>query len=722
MPNQPKYYSQQSVKLKKLLPVQPLVFARLAECYLQLGRIKPAAVLLTQGLNQNPDYAAGWIIKGCLHLQLKQDRLARAAFERALQIDPTILSARMQCCELAQKEDDEQGYLDHLRILAEANALDANLQTMLQTALLRKAAIDSGAFTPVEVKRMMPSTLRQELLKRGLLPPEIKRRIERPTLPSSELATSTAPISAPAVKEPPRLAWEGMKYEEEEIGFRARPEELKTDEAQPEEAESDENRIVRVSWADAVSGTAASPLVEISDEQYTSSKEETMAVDEEFIEPDEPAEASAELAPEPENWAERLARRAEKVDAPRATAPKPSDIVREVKNIVGIDSEPKKEIGVAPPKSMAYQDEYLPPLRPLEPLKPLEAAVAETSSEAPVEIPIESTAVDEDLFPFVKPAEASRIPRDETPILRLMKMKKEEAADLVPDRPVESLESVELPSLGAEALDISQIEKDFTAESLETPLVRPQPPLLETPLEMISGEAPVPEAAAAVERIKPKRIVLEKPLEMISGEDAIPKKVEQVKPKRIALETPVEMIAGEAPITEERIKPKRIVLETPLDMLSGETTSQIQTPAEPSPAIRSPVELVSAIEPQAESIPALEEAALEEPPLKIPSEIVAREEDARRRLAIIAQEVTQKKPTLTMPPTLAMKTAASAEVNDAKSKPKIATKTLAELYASQGDWARAIEVYDALLEKFPTNEAYRKRREALQVKLESGVK
>ena len=53
---------------------------------------------------------------------------------------------------------------------------------------------------------------------------------------------------------------------------------------------------------------------------------------------------------------------------------------------------------------------------------------------------------------------------------------------------------------------------------------------------------------------------------------------------------------------------------------------------------------------------------------------------------------------------------------------RIATKTLAELYASQGDWKRAIEVYEQLLKKFPTNTAYQQRLGELKNKQEAARK
>jgi len=67
-----------------------------------------------------------------------------------------------------------------------------------------------------------------------------------------------------------------------------------------------------------------------------------------------------------------------------------------------------------------------------------------------------------------------------------------------------------------------------------------------------------------------------------------------------------------------------------------------------------------------------------------------------------------------------VKTADAADTEETeKQEPKgrVPTKTLAELYASQGDYRNAIEVYEELLAKHPTNQAYRKRLDELKASL-----
>lgn len=58
-------------------------------------------------------------------------------------------------------------------------------------------------------------------------------------------------------------------------------------------------------------------------------------------------------------------------------------------------------------------------------------------------------------------------------------------------------------------------------------------------------------------------------------------------------------------------------------------------------------------------------------------------------------------------------------VPEAEHTPPVPTKTLAELYASQGEWEKAVDVYDQLLVKFPDNSAYKNRLVELKRKLDS---
>ncbi len=699
MANIRKYYSQQVAKLKKLLPHQPLLFARLAECYINLGKIKPAATLLSKGLNQNPDYALGWVIKGYLHQRTNQDNLARSAYERALQIDPTIQTARIHCCELAQNEDDWEGYLNHLRMLVKYNPLDADLQSMLQIALMRKVAIDAKLYSPMEIKRMMPATLRQELLKRGLLPDELKRKVERPIDIAKPVMPKVEVEPEPVVRERPKLAWDDLKYEEEEIGFRGKIKTEQVEEPLTIEDEKDEERIVKVSWADAISGTTDSPFVEISGEQYESYKEQeliapsdeikTTQIRESVEEINEVASEKGYIEEKSEDYYDKL-KTFEYSTKPSEKELKESEIISEPVKEVGELEVPTDELRESSIDEEAVEfipeprrAKKLPLIKPFESLKPPEEVVTTKLSEdiSDEELPPTPKTEPED-----KTIEPIKVVRDETPILRILKMKKESIA--TPDSSVPS-GTVAKTSVQPDVIAPKSVSPEAVTPKLTTPISDAKPIQVKDEIDLETREASV------------------------------------VKPKPPIIETPIDIISGEQPTTEESQPEKRIkrpVLETVLDMIIGEDMKK----PEESPALPTetpPSENVSGDKTFKETVAStesVEEPIIEEKPLQMPPKDSAREEETRQRLASIAKEITQKPVGKKSPVNNAKKTDKNEKI-DEQAKPKIATKTLAELYASQGDWARAIEVYEELLRKFPNNEAYQKRIEVLRVKLDSGA-
>ncbi|MBM3328595.1 MAG: tetratricopeptide repeat protein [Calditrichaeota bacterium] len=673
--------SRKAAALQKLLPQHPLLFPRLAEYYLHLGKPKPAAEILAEGLKEHPDLAAGWVVKGYLHSQLRQTKLARLAFEQALKIDPSNPAAHHYCIDIALEEEDDIGLLEHLRALAELDALDDNIQIRYQTALLRKTALESGHFRRQDVLRLTPQSLRQELLRAGLLPPELARRSER-------FSTSDSPVVAPVVatesvaaasppppatsRERPKLAWDGIDVEKEEIGFRTgRPivppaEEFRTPitpgDEEPEPDESDGGTIVRVSWADAIAGQSGSPLVEIPDDQYEDSAsggeiedfepvaEEQIAASSQFRESEPEPEPPDVPAPEPPSLAD---------DEPRSTAARPpasgepirppsADIRSTLLQRIG--AQPSRPSTVGAEESGEESDRLLPlpgklalpklpdrpPARtvarpPLTDLKPRRSDFKPEPEPAQPEefiAPVAASA----------PEEAFGLARDEAPIVRLLKARR----------------TVIEPSA---------------------------PPSDEPPSE------PVVEASAEA---TPPRPVLISPIDEIMESKPESHAVSESAPLMSAIEsaTGFDAEAEAESATEE-----------PVARLAGLQSSPIEATDFSAPPVEPP-----AIE-EAQSIPLIEEEPLAPPP-----EVKARETEARKRLAEVARSVTAKKPTSKSMPS------AAKPPEEEKQKAKIATKTLAELYASQGDWARAIEVYQALLEKFPTNEAYLRRLEQLKAK------
>jgi tetratricopeptide (TPR) repeat protein len=76
-------------KLEKICLKNPtsILFARLAEGFLQQGNVKRAAEICRQGLRYRPSYVAGHVVMGKCHLAFGHFEEARQEFQKVLQLD-----------------------------------------------------------------------------------------------------------------------------------------------------------------------------------------------------------------------------------------------------------------------------------------------------------------------------------------------------------------------------------------------------------------------------------------------------------------------------------------------------------------------------------------------------------------------------------------------------------------------------------------------------------
>lgn len=179
---------------------EPLLFAHLADCYLQMGMHPKAAELLLKGLEKYPDYEVAWIVKGNLHLQLDQNKEARQSFEKALSIDGNIPYAHEKCDEIAHEERDIDGSVWHLRELLRLDPVSENVRSMLEGALLRQVAVQNHLYSKDRVYHLMPNELRQELSDHEMLPEELDSRHQRiPVIPRTYVPSEELPANEEVV-------------------------------------------------------------------------------------------------------------------------------------------------------------------------------------------------------------------------------------------------------------------------------------------------------------------------------------------------------------------------------------------------------------------------------------------------------------------------------------------------------------------------------------------
>lgn len=76
-------------KLEKICAKNPtsILFARLAEGFLQQGNVKRATEICRQGLRYRPSYVAGHVVMGKCHLAVGHFEEARQEFQKVLQLD-----------------------------------------------------------------------------------------------------------------------------------------------------------------------------------------------------------------------------------------------------------------------------------------------------------------------------------------------------------------------------------------------------------------------------------------------------------------------------------------------------------------------------------------------------------------------------------------------------------------------------------------------------------
>ncbi len=180
----PKVLKARLAFLEKEAVRQPLLFARIADYYIELGKHKKAQKILAKGLSQHPDYSSGWVVRGNLCLSLEQRHEALDAFKRALKIDPANQYAQARCSDLALEVTNYDEYYYHIISLSLLDMMNGKVRSMEHNEILCRLAVKAGFYTLKEAHRQHPEQLMRILRDNNLLPPELR---EDPGLESVEL-------------------------------------------------------------------------------------------------------------------------------------------------------------------------------------------------------------------------------------------------------------------------------------------------------------------------------------------------------------------------------------------------------------------------------------------------------------------------------------------------------------------------------------------------------
>lgn len=210
-------------KLAKLQQKQrenPILFARVADCLLQLRKFKEAQKVLTEGLVKYPNYPAGWLVRGNYHLMRQELEEAQRAFEKALQLDPVNPYALERCSQFAEDRKNLKVYRKYRIALTYLDPMNGEYQRMLQLDLLRRVAVHEGVYSAESADNATLAELRHDLLKYDLLPEKLRRRFLREAQwAADESEEETVDLESEEEAEEADEDDEYDEYEEEEEGY-----------------------------------------------------------------------------------------------------------------------------------------------------------------------------------------------------------------------------------------------------------------------------------------------------------------------------------------------------------------------------------------------------------------------------------------------------------------------------------------------------------------------
>ncbi len=108
-----------------------LMFARLADAYLQAGRVDEAKQLCEEGTREHPYYATGHVVLGKCYLEKGEHDAAEREFKRALSIDPNYLAAHKYYGDLMREIGWIKTFEMSYRKILQIDPLDQMARNML---------------------------------------------------------------------------------------------------------------------------------------------------------------------------------------------------------------------------------------------------------------------------------------------------------------------------------------------------------------------------------------------------------------------------------------------------------------------------------------------------------------------------------------------------------------------------------------------------------------
>ena len=600
---------------------ESMVFARLADRYLQLNEVQKAIDLCHSGLRNHPQYASAYYVLAKCHLALSQFEEAEKNLKRLLKQDPHHLNGHRLYSELMAKMGL---FLRQRDSLVKIHELDP-FYTLEGTEPHVRAEGEPAVRTTRRDEWTLPPVQKAEPAATGIKP--LVSPVPEPVSPVVE--PFAPPVQAPASPVSAVLAPERAKAAPEPLapkaGFRT-PTEI----VPPEPLVSDYKPPVPELDLDAFTRELAA--LEVPPDEEAVEKQAGLAGTA------EPIAEAAELMREPQNDFEREEMHFSEILDDLFSLSRDEETRRELEERHTIERaalQPEPELGPPVPEAEEFLPEEEPPFAP-----------------AP------------------------------EPEARFTPAAEPEARFTPPSEPEYRFEpKVEFPA-GAK----SGPEARFTPQPEPKPQQEqafPEGPL--SPPEPLAGER-------RMSPVLPFRGDEEWPEEPVFEAPAEPE-------TPIRLEPPAEDLGDELsgqPLSEEEEEEQFTSFLSNLDRLGGAALEPEEEDSLLSPAAQKGFTPPWEEEPEDEPAP---ESFLQAKPERM---------EVPRRME--------------QPPAPEEEAPEQEEPEADKPKDKFVTPTLGEIYAAQGQYAKAINVFEMLLKKNPENEWYRTKLEYLRKRLEDESK
>jgi tetratricopeptide (TPR) repeat protein len=170
-----------------------LLFARLADLYLEQGKIDDGMILCTEGVKHHPYYSTGYYVLAKAHVLKKEYDKAESALKKVLSHDQQYLAAHKMLADIMVKTGWESTAVEHYSAVLEIDPLEDKIRDRMKryaskpvpkTPLLEPSEDPSTAIDEIPSVETKPAPVPQE-------EPEIKSEPEAvpPALPETVLPT-----------------------------------------------------------------------------------------------------------------------------------------------------------------------------------------------------------------------------------------------------------------------------------------------------------------------------------------------------------------------------------------------------------------------------------------------------------------------------------------------------------------------------------------------------